>query len=81
MTSLKEELNLLLYLVLNTSKWSHMASGCHTGKVALVQLSEFTALTLHILSCLPPRALVQMCRADPRSSKTLMDDTSSRKLS
>ena len=58
-----------------------MASGCHTGQVALIQLGEFTALTLHILSCLPPCALVQMCRADPHSSEMLMDDTSSRKLS
>ena len=81
MTSLNEELNLRLYLVLNTFKWPHMASGCHTGQVALIQLGEFTALTLHILSCLPPCALVQMCRADPHSSEMLMDDTSSRKLS
>ena len=42
-------------------------------------MSEFMAL--HILSCLLPCALVQMCRADSHSSKTLMDDTSSRKLS
>lgn len=80
MTSLNEELNLSLYLVLNTFKWPHKASGCHTGQVALIQLNEFMALTLHILSCLPPCALVQTCRAD-LCSETLMDDTSSRKLS
>lgn len=75
MTSLNEERNLSLYLVLNTFKWPHKASGCHTGQVALIQLNRFMALTLHILSCLPPCALVQTCRAD-LCSETLMDDTS-----